>query len=185
MAQRDFQRTAWCWIARGWRGYCRCQRTRTFLRRRVYNPIAWRKECCTIRRATSAPRKGCFTSPRVDCRFRRIKPRFQNKPSRRCGRRRCIRRTACWRCRSPPIGRNGRAASCPCCCGRLVCPAAGRDRKRRWRSDSSCRAAWSAIWISPRAFSATRAIQVCGRTMPRWMRGTGLDTPAAWCWRHI
>ena len=66
----------------------------------------------------------------------------------------------------------------------LVCPAAGSDPRRPWRSASSRPAAWSAIWISSRASSATPAIPICPKTMPRWTRCTGPATPAASSWRR-
>ena len=44
-----------------------------------------------------------------------------------------------------------------------------RSGTRPWRSASSRQAAWSAIWISWRPFSATAAIPICRKTTPRWM----------------
>ena len=43
------------------------RRAPTCFHRRVCSPIAWRKECCTIRRATSRTTQGCFTSPKAGC----------------------------------------------------------------------------------------------------------------------
>ena len=81
-------------------------------------------------------------------------------------------------------GRAWRAASSRCCCGRWCVRRRAAIPRRRWKSASSRPAAWSATWISWRAFSATPAIRTCRKTMPALDVPIGRDTPAAWCWRR-
>ena len=49
------------------------------LLRHSCSPTACRREFCTIRRATAAPRREFFTSWKVACRFRRISRRFRRQ----------------------------------------------------------------------------------------------------------
>ena len=100
--------------------------------------------------------------------------------ARAAGRRARIRRTIC--CALPFTADQDEQARCfvSLLLRPLVCPAAGGDpRRRRWRSASSRPAAWSAISISWKAFSATPAIPTCRKTMPRSTSSTGPATPAA------
>ena len=77
-----------------------------------------------------------------------------------------------------------RAASSRCCCGRWFVRPPALNRRRPWKSGLSRRAAWSAISISWRAFSATAAIRIFRKTMRGSMYRIGPDTPAASCWRR-
>ena len=102
----------------------------------------------------------------------RSSPRCSGTPS--------ARRTSCWSCRSRPTGRSRRGTFVSLLLRPVVCPRCPASApRRRWRSASSPRAAWSATSTSSSRSSATPATRTCPRTTPGWTPSTGPATPAA------